>query len=254
MHVGPDQFGQNRVKENVVGVLQRIAQNTMLRTRAVTFSNLIGRRQVALDSLPHEDLNLGRDARPSDLSELSCTRIVHKFRIQGLNREAARGDMWPNHSILCLRERGEEGSKTLPLTQLFRRQGLSKSPVPIMCRQVSDGNLRVRTKGEQGRESRGEGGIPTPPVQPEPRRHVVAHLKLNVFFEKGTKPYEIFPEVRSPLGEANIGFEEGKYLALRIEYQRELWPGDMIFHHHLIRRHLFITTIFVGNMPRGNDK
>ena len=48
---------------------------------------------------------------------------------------------------------------------------------------------------------------------------------------------------------ANIGLEEGKYLAFRIESQGGSSSRVMIFHHHLMIRHLFITRVLMMPSP-----
>ena len=73
---------------------------------------------------------------------------LNKFAIQGFNREAARSRMGPHNCVFLLRERREEGSKTLPVFQLYRREGVAQLKVPITRRKLRDRDLRVWTVGE----------------------------------------------------------------------------------------------------------
>ena len=48
-----------------------------------------------------------------------------------------------------------------------------------------------------------------------------------------------------------MGLPLGKYFALRIENHKVSAPVVIIFHHHLIKRHLFIIAVLMMPNPRG---
>ena len=56
--------------------------------------------------------------------------------------------MGPNDRVFLLQERREEGSKTLSVFQLYRRERAAQLKVPITRRKLRDRDLRVWTVRE----------------------------------------------------------------------------------------------------------
>lgn len=129
--------------------------------------NLVRRGKPTPNVLPHKFF---------DLEGNLCTpNIFERF-----HRKAARRRLGLGNRVSLLREQGEELSKMLPLNQLFRRERTTKTQVPIITREIRDGNLWRRTIREKNWKGRAKVGVTTPPVEPETGRSVITHHKPNM--------------------------------------------------------------------------
>ena len=148
----------------MIRVFQSPTQVTEFRARPIAFFDLISRRKATSEGLPEENLNLRRDLRFPNARESSRSSTTNQSRVQRFDREYTRGRKRPNHRVGLLREHREEGRKTLPFFQLFRRQGPTKSQVPIISIHLRDGDLRIGAIREQNRKANSQGSIPGPPI------------------------------------------------------------------------------------------
>ena len=64
--------------------------------------------------------------------------------------------MGPDHHVSRFRKHGEEGSKPLPIFQLCRGQRALEGQVPIISRELRDGDIRVRAIRKKRREAHKE--------------------------------------------------------------------------------------------------
>ena len=134
----------------------------------------------------------------------------------------------PDHHIRRLGEQGKEGSESLPVIQLFRRQGMAKSQIPIISRHLRDGDIRFRTIQKKNRKANSQRSITTPPITAKTNRGTVTDIELNMIQEQGSDFNKFFPELGSMPGHYKQRLECGKYLVLRIEYHKEPAPLNSI--------------------------
>ena len=155
-HATPNKLSQVTVKKDMIRVFPITAKGTELGAQPISLTNLISRGKPASESLPQENFNLRGNTSLPNLGKTISRRATNELRIKRLNRKTPRGRKRPKHRIPDRRERREEGSKTLPIFKLYRRQRAVKGQVPPLGCKLRNRNTRIRAVREKGREGHRE--------------------------------------------------------------------------------------------------